>query len=81
MGFDLTREMLTTKGDAGECWHALPATVCNKGQRERVAVKAKRRHSKGETRHEGWEGVLVSEVEAFRELASIGGIGEELLHK
>ena len=57
-----------------------PAKVCNKGQRERVAVKANRRTNKGETCHEGWEGVLVSDVEAFRELTSIGGIGEELLH-
>ena len=44
-------------------------------------LKTNRRTNKAEIRHEGSEGVPVCKVEASREIASLGGIVEELLHR
>ena len=54
---------------------------CNNGEREEAGAKTNRRTNKGEIRHEGWEGVLGCEAEEFWEIASLGGIVDELLHR
>ncbi len=43
---------------------------CNEGEHEKARGRENESPgTKSDTRHEGWEGVLVSDVEAFRELA------------
>ena len=75
----------------GSPWHArsilgIPPAAgaakpeCNKGEREKAAVKTYSRTNKGEIRHEDWEGVR-AKTEAFREIASIGGTVQELLRE
>jgi hypothetical protein len=54
---------------------------CNNGEREKAAVKTNYRTNKAESRHEGWEGVLVCDAKDFSETASLGGIVDELLHR
>ena len=54
---------------------------CDNGGREKAAVKTNRRTNKAEIRHEGWEGVLAYNAKDFREIASLGGIVQELLHR
>ncbi len=44
-------------------------------------MKTNRRTNNAEIRHVGWEGVPVYNAEAFREIASLGCIVEELLHR
>ncbi len=91
MGFVLKLRSGRLKRDLGESWHTLsllgipPAAgaakqECNNGERQKAAVKTNRRTKKGEIRLEGWEGVRVCSAEEFREIASLGGIVEELLH-
>jgi hypothetical protein len=53
---------------------------CNNGEREKAGVNTNRRTNKAEIRTEGWEGVRVYKAEEVREIASLGGIVEELLH-
>ncbi len=40
-----------------------------------------RRTNNAEIRHEGWEGVRVYYEEQVREIASLGGVVQELLHR
>ena len=54
---------------------------CDNGGREKAAVKTNRRTNKAEIRHVGWEGVPVCKAEDFSEIASLGGIVDELLHR
>ena len=54
---------------------------CNNGERQKAGAKNNRRTNKSEIRHEGWEGVRVCKAEKFRQIASLGGIVDELLHK
>jgi hypothetical protein len=54
---------------------------CNNGELKKAAVKTNRRTNKSEIRHEGWEGVLVCKAKEFREIASLGGIVDELLRR
>ena len=54
---------------------------CNNGGRENAGVKTNRRMNKAEIRIEGWEGVPVYNAEQVREIASLGGIVQELLHR
>ena len=54
---------------------------CNNGGREQAGVMTNRRTNKAEIRIEGWEGVHVCTAKDFREIASLGGIVEELLHR
>ena len=54
---------------------------CNNGEREKAGVETNRRTNKGEIRHVGWEGVPVYSAEDFSEIASLGGIVDELLHR
>ncbi len=54
---------------------------CDNGEREKAAVKTSRRTNKAEIRIEGWEGVRVYSAKDFREIASLGGIVQELLHR
>jgi hypothetical protein len=51
------------------------------GAREQAGVKTNRRTNKAEIRHEGWEGVPVYNAEKVWEIASLGGIVDELLHR
>jgi hypothetical protein len=44
-------------------------------------VKTNRRTNKAEIRIEGWEGVPVYNAKDFWEIASLGGIVQELLHR
>ena len=53
---------------------------CNNGEREKAGVKTNCRTNKAEIRHVGWEGVPVYSAEDFWEIASLGGIVDELLH-
>ncbi len=53
---------------------------CDNGGREKAGVK-NRRTNKAEIRIEGWEGVHVYNAKDFREVASLGGIVQELLHR
>jgi hypothetical protein len=50
-------------------------------EREKAGVKTNRRTNKAEIRIEGWEGVPVYNAKDFWEIASLGGIVEELLHR
>jgi hypothetical protein len=54
---------------------------CDNGEREEAAVETNHRTNKAELRIEGWEGVLVYTAKDFWEIASLGGIVEELLHR
>ena len=54
---------------------------CDNGGREKAAVNMNRRANKAEIRHEGWEGVQVYTAKEVREIASLGGIVQELLHR
>jgi hypothetical protein len=54
---------------------------CDNGEREKAGVKTNRRTNNAEIRHEGWEGVPVYNAEQVREIASLGGIVDELLHR
>ncbi len=54
---------------------------CNNGGREKAGVETNRRTNKAEIRIEGWEGVPVYNAKDFREIASLGGIVQELLHR
>ena len=54
---------------------------CDNGGREKAAVNMNRRTSKAEIRIEGWEGVPVYTAKDFREIASLDGIVQELLHR
>ena len=54
---------------------------CNNGEREKAGVETNRRTDKAEIRHVGWEGVPVYSAEDFSEIASLGGIVDELLHR
>ncbi len=54
---------------------------CDNGEREKAGVKTNRRTNKAEIRIEGWEGVPVYNAEQVREIASLGGIVQELLHR
>ncbi len=54
---------------------------CDNGEREKAGVKTKYRTNKAEIRIEGWEGVPVYTAKDFREIASLGGIVQELLHR
>ena len=54
---------------------------CNNGERRKAAVKTNRRTNKGEVRHEGGEGVPAYNAKEFWEIASLGGIVDELLHR
>ncbi len=54
---------------------------CDNGEREKAGVKTNRRTNKAEIRIEGWEGVRVCKAEPFREVASLGSIVQELLHR
>ncbi len=54
---------------------------CNNGERKKAAVKTNRRTNKAEIRHERWEGVPVFNAEKVWEIASLGGIVDELLHR
>ncbi len=54
---------------------------CDNGGREKAGVKTNRRTNNAEIRHEGWEGVRVYKAEQVREIASLGGIVDELLHR
>jgi hypothetical protein len=54
---------------------------CNNSEREKAAVKTNHRTNKAEIRHEGWEGVPVYNAKDFWEIASLGGIVDELLHR
>ena len=54
---------------------------CNNGEREKAGVETNRRTNKAEIRHEGWEGVPVYNAKEVREIASLGGIVQELLHR
>ena len=76
----------------GECWHTLsvlayrpppvpPSKNCDTGGREKAAVKTNYRTNKAEIRHEGWEGARVYNAKEVREIASLGGIVQELLHR
>ena len=53
---------------------------CDNGGRKKAGVKTNRRTNKAEIRIEGWEGVLVYTAKDFWEIASLGGIVQELLH-
>ena len=50
-------------------------------EREKAGVKTNRRTNKAEIRIEGWEGVPAYNAEQVREIASLGGIVQELLHR
>ena len=54
---------------------------CDNGGREKAAVKTNYRTNKAESRHVGWEGMPVCNAEDFWEIASLGGIVDELLHR
>ena len=54
---------------------------CNNGGREKAGVNTNRCTNKAEIRHEGWEGAPVCTAKDFREIASLGGIAQELLHR
>ncbi len=54
---------------------------CNNGEREKAGVETNYRTNKAEIRHERWEGVPVYTAEQVREIASLEGIVQELLHK
>ena len=54
---------------------------CNNGEREKAGVKTNRRINKAKIRIEGWEGVPVYKAEEVREIAGLGGIVKELLHR
>ena len=54
---------------------------CDNGGREKAAVNMNRRTNKAEIRIEGWEGVPVYTAKDFREIASLDGIVQELLHR
>ena len=54
---------------------------CDNGGREKAALKTNRRTNKAEIRIEGWEGVPVYTAKDFWEIASLGGIVQELLHR
>ncbi len=54
---------------------------CNNGEREKAAVMTNRRTNKAEIWIEGWEGARVYNAKDFREIASLGGIVQELLHR
>ena len=53
---------------------------CDNGEREKAGVKRNYRTNKAEIRIEGWEGVPVYTAKDFWEIASLGGIVDELLH-
>ena len=53
---------------------------CDNGEREKAGVETNYRTNKAEIRIEGWEGVLGYNAKDFREIASLGGIVQELLH-
>ena len=44
-------------------------------------MKTNRRANKAEIRIEGWEGVRAYSAKDFWEIASLGGIVQELLHR
>jgi hypothetical protein len=54
---------------------------CDNGEREKAGVKTNYRTNKAEIRIEGWEGVPVYTAKDFWEIASLGGIVDELLHR
>ena len=54
---------------------------CNNGGREKAGVETNYRTNKAEIRHEGWEGVRAYNAEEVREIAGLGGIVQELLHR
>jgi hypothetical protein len=54
---------------------------CDNGGREKAGVETNYRTNKAEIRHEGWEGVRVYTAKDFWEIASLGGIVQELLHR
>ncbi len=83
---------MPTKKDLGESSHTLsvlgipPAAGAakqerNNVEREEAVVNTNRRTNKAKIWIEGWEGVPVYKAEAFREIASLGGIVEELLRR
>ncbi len=54
---------------------------CNNGEREKAGVMTNRRTNKADIRIEGWVGVPVYNAKDFREIASLGGIVQQLLHR
>ena len=54
---------------------------CDNGGREKAAVKTNYRTNNAEIRIEGWEGVPVYTAKDFREIGSLDGIVQELLHR
>ncbi len=54
---------------------------CSNDGREKAGVETNRRTHKAEIRTERWVGVLVYTAKDFREIASLGGIVQELLHR
>ena len=86
-----TPEMPTKKGiwaSSGilcQYWHTARRCAaqqeCNNGERQTAGAKNNPRTNNSEIRHEGWEGVPVCNSKEFRQIASLGGIVEELLHK
>ena len=91
ISFFKTPEMPTKKGSGRVLAYSVSTGIppaagaaqqeCNNGERQKAGAKNNRRTNKSEIRHEGWEGVLVFEAEEFRQIASLGGIVEELLHR
>ena len=89
--FFKTPEMPTKKGSGRVLAYSVSTGIppaagaaqqeCNNGERQKAGAKNNRRTNKSEIRHEGWEGVPVCIAEAFRQIASLGGIVEELLHR
>jgi hypothetical protein len=59
----------------------LPSKSATTASVEKASVNTNRRTNKSEIRHEGWEGVPVCKAEQVREIASLGGIAEELLRR
>ncbi len=54
---------------------------CDNGGREKVGVETNYRTNQAEIRIEGWEGVPVYNAKDFWEIAKLGGIVDELLHR
>ena len=91
IGFFKTPEMPTKRGLGRVLAYSVSTGIppaagaakqeCDNGGREKAAVKTNRRTNKAEIRIEGWEGVPVYNAKEVPEIASLGGIVQELLHR
>ncbi len=73
LAYSVTTGIPPAAGAAKQGW--------DNGEREKAGVKTNRRTNKAEIRIEGWEGVPAYNAEQVREIASLGGIVQELLHR